>query len=67
MNEGEIRQLALLEFIISKRKALDAEIEGMKICNIERLNKGHSPAYDEKAFLEISVKYIGLAGDFNGV
>lgn len=43
MNQYDIRRLALV-------LSIQAEIEGMKIENICRVNNGLSPAYGEDAF-----------------
>lgn len=46
MDDYTVKRLALV-------LAIQAEIEGMKICNIERLSNKYSIAYDEHAFYSL--------------
>ena len=58
MNEYDIRRLALV-------LAIQAEIEGMKAANIERMSEGKSLAYDEYAFDDVADKLRILAAKHN--
>lgn len=50
MNEGEIRQLALLEFYKAEISALMVEVEGMKAAG----------NYTEEAFLNVAEQIRGV-------
>ena len=45
MNDYTVKRLALV-------LAIQAEIEGMKIFNEERMRNGHTPGYDENSFYD---------------
>jgi hypothetical protein len=44
-------------FVFSQSIAALAEIEAMKAANVERMARGHSPAYNEGHFQDISNRY----------
>ena len=44
-------------FVFSQSVAAMAAIESMKVTNRERVSKGNTEAYDEKAFLEVIDNY----------
>lgn len=54
MNEGEIRQLALLYSLIADMHATLVEVEGMKAENQQRAHLGQSMAYDDESFFQSS-------------
>ena len=46
-----------IAYINSQTAAMLAELEGMKIANAERANQNYAPAYDEKAFMDLPVRF----------
>lgn len=58
MNEYDIKRLALI-------LSVQAEIEGMKIANIEREQRDESPAYNNGHFQEQSKLLSDLAYKYN--
>jgi hypothetical protein len=58
MNEHDVKRLVLV-------LAVQAEIEGMKSANNDRLTAGHSMAYDETSFREMAERFYTLANAHN--
>jgi hypothetical protein len=58
MNEYDVKRLALV-------LAVQAEIEGMRVANIERESQGYSLAYDEKVFVDAAEELRVLAAKHN--
>jgi len=54
MNEYDVKRLALI-------LAVQAEIEGMKVANLERENNECAPAYDERCFVDAASELRELA------
>jgi hypothetical protein len=46
-----------LVYLRSQIVCMEAEIKGMEVENLERERNGYAPAYDGKAFYELSSKY----------
>jgi len=58
MNNYDVKRLALV-------LAVQAEIEGMKYLNEERIQNGHTPGYDENMFCEKAEELRLLASKHN--
>lgn len=58
MNEYDIKRLALV-------LAVQAEIEGMKAYNADRLICGYSMGYNERAFMDMAEQLRDLATKHN--
>lgn len=58
MNEYDVKRLAQV-------LSIQAEIEGMKIANIIRADRGESPEYNEGHFQEMAHKLSNLAYSHN--
>ena len=44
-------------YVQAQAVAAQIELSAMLVTNVERSIQGHSPAYDEKAFMELQEKY----------
>lgn len=53
-NENAVRRLALV-------LAIEIEIEGMKVTNLERISKGETAAYNEEDFIDKAEDLRNLA------
>lgn len=58
MNEYDVRRLARV-------LAIQAEIEGMKIANFERVSRDESPAYGQEHFQDMAQQLSNLAVSHN--
>ena len=61
MNEGEIRQAAMMYGLVAKMNALMAGIEAMKAENNLREIQGFSPAYGFQEFEQMKENLQGIA------
>ncbi len=58
MNEYDVKRLAEV-------LAIQAEIEGMKVFNIERVQNDMTPGYDEQAFMAMAEQLRSIAAKHN--
>jgi len=58
MNEYDVKRLAEI-------LAIQAEIEGMKVFNAERLQNGMTPGYDDNSFCEKAEELRIIASKHN--
>ena len=61
MNEETVRQTAAMYSLVAEMKSIEADIEGMKIANVERKSKGDALAYHSSAFFKASSDLLTIA------
>ena len=66
-NIGHVSWWAKMHSLVAKMKAIEAEIEGMKALNAERIQNGHTPAYDEVAFGNVADELIEIAEELEKI
>ena len=65
MDEGTIRQCALMWALIARMNAIIIRVEGMKVANKEREMQGYALAYNEQSFIECQQEIEIIAGRLN--